>query len=219
MKLNDMEFVELLPVFMRKDTADIGLSKGIDKVIKMFTAYGRHLSVWPAIDDLTEDELDELAWELNVTWYERSADLETKRKIIKGSDEVKQNLGTGWAVGQVIAAYFGNGRIEEWFEYDGTPGYFKVVSSNPSITQENLNKFLRILEKVKRKSAHLEKVSIRLTARNHLRTGIGRHEAEIVSIRAKRGTIEGWENQQMAGAAVHESTTCAAEPSYEERSE
>jgi P2-related tail formation protein len=216
-KLKDMEFIELLPVFMRKDAANIGLSKGVDKVIKMFAAYGWHLSVWPAIDDLTEDELDELAWELNITWCERSADLEAKRKIIKGSDEVKRNLGTGWAVEQIISAYFGSGYIEEWFEYDGEPGHFKVFSSNPSITQENLNKFLRILEKVKRKSAHLETISIGLTGKNYLRTGIGCHDAEIVSIRVKRGSIEGWENQQMTGTAAHESTTCVAEPYYDER--
>ncbi len=219
MKLQNMEFIELLPRFMQDDAANVGLSRGIDAIVKMFAAYGKHLSTWAAIDELTEAELDELAWEKNVTWYEHSADIETKRKIIKDSDEVKKQLGTGWAVERVVRAYFGEGYIEEWFEYGGEPGRFKVVSSNPSITQDELDKFLRILERVKRKSAHLENVSIGLTGRGDVRMGIGRHESEKVTIRAKRGAIEGWRADQLAGIGAHESETWRIAPAHTERGE
>lgn len=179
MKLQDIEFIKLLPEFMRDDLTNIGLSKSIDNLIKYLAAYGPKFSIWTAIDILQEDELDKLAQDLNLTWYEKSADISIKRTLIRNSDEMKRNLGTGWAVEQIILAYFGNGHIDEWFEYDGTPGCFKVISSNPSVTQENLNKFLRILEKVKRKSAHLEKVDIRLTARNRLRTVAGKSTPNV----------------------------------------
>lgn len=214
MRLKDTELIKLLPEFMREDPANIGLARGLDEVIKMFVAYGEHLSIWTAIDDLTEPELDDLAWEFNITWYEYSADIETKRKILKNSSEVKRNLATGWAVEQVISTYFGEGHIEEWFEYGGEPGYFKVISSNPSITQENLNKFLRILEKVKRKSAHLEAICIGFSGKAYLYTGIGCRETEFITVRPKHGEINGWQNNLMAGSAAYEIEEWMIKPIY-----
>ncbi|MCB6992887.1 phage tail protein I [bacterium 210820-DFI.6.37] len=217
MKLKDIELIRLLPEFMRKDSANIGLAKGFDQIIKMYAKYGEHLSIWTAIDELTEAELDELAWEFNVTWYEYSSDLETKRKLIKNSTEVKRNLGTGWAVERVISTYFGEGRIEEWFEYGGRPGYFKVISSNPTITQENLDKFLRVLEKVKRKSAHLEGICVGLSGKNYLNVGIGCREAEVITIRPERGSVEGWENGLLMGAAARDTEKLMIRPVYTEK--
>lgn len=214
MNLNNIEVLKLLPQFMRGDPANIGLAKGLDKVFQMYAEYGEHLPIWTAIDELTEAELDELAWEFNITWYEYSADVETKRKIVKSSNEVKKNLATGWAVEQVVSTYFGEGHIEEWFEYGGEPGYFKVISSNPSITQENLNKFLRILEKVKRKSAHLESICIGFSGKCFLNMGIGHREAEFITVRPKRGEIEGWKNKLFTGAASHDVESWLIRPVY-----
>lgn len=183
MRLKDIEFLQLLPSFMREDPTVIGLSKGVDDIIKMFAGYGDNMSTWAAIDKLIEAELDELAWELNIQWYEPDSDIEIKRQIIKDSDLVQQRLGTKWAVERVISTYFGSGNILEWFEYDGVPGHFKVESTNPSVTNENLNKFLRILEKIKRKSAHLDEITISLSAQTNIHAGVAYHETRIETIR------------------------------------
>lgn len=184
MKLIDIEFLKLLPSFMRNDKAIIGMSKGVDEVVKMFARYADNMSTWAAIDELTEAELDELAWELNIQWYEPDSAIEIKRAIIKESDLVQQRLGTKWAVERVITTYFGSGNISEWFEYEGgEPGHFKIESTNPSVTNENLNKFLRILNKVKRASAHLDGIFIGLSADTHINAGVAYHETKIETIR------------------------------------
>lgn len=183
MKLKDIKMINLLPVFMRNDKANIGLAAGVDEIVKMFADYADNMSTWAAIDNMTEAELDELAWELNISWYEQGANIAIKRKLIKESDEIQCKLGTKWAVEQIITTYFGTGDISEWFEYGGEAGHFRVESSNPSVTNENLDKFLRILNKVKRKSSQLDGIVINLAGEMPLHMGIAYHEASFELIR------------------------------------
>lgn len=182
MRLNDIEFVKLLPKFMQNDAANIGIAKGIDIVIKIFDGFSGNLATWDAIKNMSDAELNELAWELNIAWYEPSASIEVKREIVKNSDRVQQKLGTKWAVENVIETYFGDGSMLEWFEYDGEPGHFKINSSNPSVTNENLTKFLRILSKVKRGSAQLDGIFINMLSQQNIYTGAACHITDKVTV-------------------------------------
>lgn len=177
MRLRNMEFERLLPQFMRGDLAVLGLSHGLDKIVRPESDRFKMLSTWDQIDNLSEEELDALSWELNTLWYDKDADIRVKRDLLKNSDKVYMHLGTKWAVENVISAVFGEGYIKEWFEYDGTPGYFRVYSTNPNITDSLLTKFMSILNKVKRHSSKLEGIFITLTGEMHLAAGWGFFEA------------------------------------------
>ena len=187
MKLSNIEFIRFLPQFMRDDPAVKGLAAAVDTIVRGITTANKKLSTWDCIDELTEAELDELAWELNIPWYESSASISIKREIIKNSDKVYAHLGTKWAVENVINTYFGDGKIEEWFEYDGSPGHFRVLSSNPSINNERLTEFLSLLQKVKRATAKLDGIILTLDAELLLSTGVAIHEvsAETYAIGAQ----------------------------------
>ena len=176
MKLQDLEFIRLLPQFMRDDSAVQGLAAALDSLIPKLAASVDLLSTWDRIDDLSEAELDELAWELNISWYNTGASLEVKRGLVKNSDRVHQHLGTKWAVENVINTYFGEGSVEEWFEYGGEPGRFRVITPNPSVNNEKLGEFLNILNKVKRASAKLDEIVITLSAELVLNAGVALHE-------------------------------------------
>lgn len=176
MKLSTLEFLRLLPAFMRGDLAIQGLAAGLDGIIPGLDASVNRLTTWDHIDELSENELDGLAWELNILWYDKSANLETKRQLVKDSDKVYQHLGTKWAVENVIQTYFGDGYIREWFEYNGEPGYFRIYSTNPTLTDERLTEFLNILDKVKRHSSKLEGIHITLTGRMPLSAGMAYRE-------------------------------------------
>lgn len=177
MKLSTLEFVRLLPAFMRGDLAVLGLSAGMDEIIPELSASIDLLTTWDHIDELSEDELDALAWELNILWYDKGANIDTKRDVIKNSDMVYRKLGTKWAVENVIQSYFGDGYIREWYEYEGNPGYFRVYSTNPTLTNERLTEFMNILNKVKRHSSKLEGIFITLTGEMHLAAGWGYFES------------------------------------------
>lgn len=176
MKLRDIEFIQLLPQFMRDDDAVKGLAAAIDNIIPGLSESVSRLSTWDHIDELPENELDALAWELNIQWYDTGADIAVKRELVQNSDNVYRHLGTKWAVENVINTYFGDGYIEEWFEYEGTPGHFRVYSTNPTLNNERLTEFLNILEKVKRASAKLDGIFITLTGQMNLSAGVALHE-------------------------------------------
>lgn len=176
MNLADLEFIRLLPQFMRDDDAVKGLAAGLDEIIPQLADSLSTLSTWDHIDQLSEAELDELAWELNIQWYDLGADIGVKRELIKNSDKVYRHLGTKWAVENVISTYFGEGYVQEWFEYGGEPGRFRVYSANPTITQERLTDFLNLLNKVKRASAKLDGIFITLACQMPLSAGVAFHE-------------------------------------------
>lgn len=187
MKLSTIDFIRLLPSFMRDDDAVKGLAKAVDQITTEVNAGINRLPAWDKISELSEAELDELAWELNVFWYNKNASIETKRDLILNADKVHQHLGTKWAVENVIESYFGEGYIQEWFEFGGDPGTFRVYSGNPTLNNERLNEFLSILEKVKRCSAHLDGVFITLSGDMRLSAGFGVAETshELYSIGVK----------------------------------
>ena len=187
MKLSNIEFLKLIPQFMRDDDAVRGFAAAIDEIIPGLAASIDKLSTWDHIDELSNAELDELAWELNIPWYDSTAALATKREVIKNSDNVYKHIGTKWAVENIIHTYFGDGYIMEWFEYDGEPGHFRVYSSNPSLNNERLTEFLALLNKTKRASAKLDGISITLDAELVLSTGVALHEVskETYAIGAK----------------------------------
>lgn len=176
MKLDSLEFLRLLPAFMRDDLAVQGLASAMDAIIPWLAGGTEKLTTWDRIGELSESELDDLAWELNIMWYDKSANIETKRDLIMNSDKVYRHLGTKWAVENVIQSYFGDGYVKEWKEYGGDPGYFRVYSTNPTLNNERLTEFLNILQKVKRHSAKLEAVIITLSGELNLAAGVAVRE-------------------------------------------
>ena len=172
MKLSTLDFIRLLPQWMREDPAVTGLATGVNEIIPQLANSIGRLPTWDQIDALSEEELDDLAWELNILWYDYGADISAKRDVVKNSDKVYQRLGTKWAVESVIASYFTDGHIEEWFEYNGEPGRFRIHSSDPTLTGEKLASFLNLLYKVKRASAKLERIQLDLESHGGIRYGV-----------------------------------------------
>lgn len=144
----------------------------------------RNLLIWPQIDVLPETLLDIIAGDMHIDWYDYDADIDIKRTIIKAGVAVHKRLGTLWAVQKVITDYFGAGEVREWDTYGGEPHHFKVVSGNAQMVGENLDRFTRMLEHVKRKSSWLDSVEIGMTAENMTYAGIAyaEHDVERVEI-------------------------------------
>ena len=172
LRLGDLEFVRLLPTWMRGDLADAALAQGVDEVMRDLAPQVAVLSVWDCLDQLPEDYLDELAWALDVRWYDSGADYETKVDLVRNSDIVHRKLGTVGAVESVVSSYFGAGRVMEWQDYDGQPHHFKVFTTDPSAVGENLPRFLDMLRKVKRLSSVFDGIMIGLTGEQTAQYGM-----------------------------------------------
>ena len=66
MKLQEAEILKLLPAWMRDDGSVKGLAEGTDEVTRALAARIKLMSRWNQIDQLDEQTLDEMAWELNI---------------------------------------------------------------------------------------------------------------------------------------------------------
>lgn len=149
MKLTDADILQLLPYFMRDDKANAALSRAINNLIQGPGSRVKQLRTWDKIGELDDLQLDELAWELNVDWYSSALPLDRKRETIRVSDQVQEKRGTKWAVEQLISAYFGSGVVQEWFEYEGSPYTFIVLTKNKNITDANFQEFNNVANAAK----------------------------------------------------------------------
>ena len=161
---------------MQEDGCVKALSESINTIFQPTSQDLKKLSDWDRIDSMTESELDELAWECNVTWYDKSAPIDTKRNLVKNSDKIFMTRATAAAVEEVIAAYFNGATMLEHWEAGCDPHHFKIECSDPSTYTDNLQLFLSTLEKVKRKSQWLESIVLLLMGEGNMYVGAGASE-------------------------------------------
>ncbi len=158
MKLSSLDFLKLLPGFMRDDPAVQGLAKAVEDILKAPAEKIPDARVWDRIEEMGEEQLDALAQELDIDWYDTGWDLETKRATVKSSDNIYSKRGTKWAVEQVIQDVFGGGYVTEWQEYGGKPFHFKVTTSYFLQDEETIARFRALVNKAKRCSAKMDTV-------------------------------------------------------------
>lgn len=176
MNTSNVDLVRLLPQFMREDGAAQGIGEVVSAFVREMSAAADLLAGWDKLEQLPEEQLDEIAFELNLSWYDKAATASIKQNLIRDGIYMHSKLGTKWAVENIINTYFGSGFVREWFEYGGEPGHFRAFSSNPDISEQRLNEFLSLLDKVKRASAHLDGVYISLVSKMQLNYGIAVHD-------------------------------------------
>ena len=152
---------QTVPPALRHDQRIVALARAVAEQLQNNAALIRqHAGLFYQIDELCETVLDMLAGDLHVDWYDYTDDLETKRNVIKNSVYVHRHLGTPAAIKRVLEDCFGDGMVEEWFDYGGEPYHFRVRSDSVEAVYANLDRFLELVDKVKRLGATLESVQV-----------------------------------------------------------
>ena len=177
MRLTDCTFKNLLPLFMRQEKDNLALANGLNEVIRYIGENITLCSDWGVIDRLPEEFLDELAWELDIEWYDRSADIEVKRSLVKNSDIVHSKYGTKAAIIKVVGDYYDDAVVTEWFEYGGEPGHFKVEVLSEDMHIVIPEEFIDLINKVKRQSAIFDSVDYTWTTYQTLYTGAAQYQS------------------------------------------
>lgn len=140
MNIQDVRMRDLVPVFMRDDATVRGLCAAADAMFAhMRTAI--YASWWRRyIENLESDQLDELAKQIGVLWYDDESDTDAKRKALKNHENVLAIAGTPEAVKNAVKDLFGEVDIVEWSDYDGAPYHFKLLV-NAKLTADNTSRF------------------------------------------------------------------------------
>lgn len=161
-KLYDSNITDILPEYLSGRAEVIALGYAISKATQRLIGYCHDTSVYAVIDSAPENVLDMLALELDTQYYDDTLSIDAKRTLIKNTLVWYMSSGTPAAVEELVAAVFGEGKVEEWYEYGDDPYYFKITT-NAEMTPEMNEKFSRIIKKVKNARSHIRAIDIHRT--------------------------------------------------------
>lgn len=169
----DVDFTRSLPPPLKNDKKMEALARTIAGALQE-TARKIHLNnIYTRINELPEEILDILAYDLHVDWFEFDYPIDTKRAMIRDSVNVHRRMGTLYAVKTVLQSLFPEIGVQEWFEYSGTPYTFRVTLdiSKTGMTIEQQKKIVRGVDMYKNARSHLD--DIKYTARSSGTVKIG----------------------------------------------
>lgn len=162
MDLSNINLLSLQTSFMRQDPTTQALCAALEPQFRKLADEVKACLIYAKVDELDNTALDELACEMHVDFYDANASLEQKRDLIKKSLIIHETKGTPYAVETLISALFGEGYVEEWFEYGGDPYTFRVLTNNAAVTNEKAQEFIKALNSVKNARSWLDSVIITL---------------------------------------------------------
>lgn len=189
-RFSDSEISRILPDYLKDSPEVEGISYAISRQMKRYVEHSKNIGVYAMLDSIPENMLDMLAVELDAPYYRQDMETDIKRSLIKGTLGWYARAGTPAAVGELVAAVFGEGEVKEWFEYGDKPYFFKVIT-NAFLTPDTFEKFSRMLEKVKNTRSHIRGIEIKRHTDMNIKVGVGyaavyRPEPIITKFRAEQ---------------------------------
>ena len=152
-----IDLTRALPPTLKNDEDMLSLARVIAGELQETGRLIRQNIIYPRIDELPENVLDILAYDLHVDWYDFDYPIEAKRGVIKDSVKVHKRLGTVYATLTALRSVYPNSEIEEWFDYGGEPFLFRVVIDvTKAKAPAEYFQIKRAIDAYKRLTAHME---------------------------------------------------------------
>jgi P2-related tail formation protein len=158
MRLKDVDIRRLIPDFMQEDPTVRAINAVIEPEIKKLVQETKRLPLYKDLDLLTEAELDALAAEIDIPWYNKDYSKSKKIELIQKSMRMLRKLGTPAVFSEILELIFGGCQLyEAGIDYDGLPYHFRVaVNNGENLTGVNFDRLMYILKKIKRASCWLD---------------------------------------------------------------
>ena len=158
--LRDARLTDAIPAALAAQPWAQAIAYAEWKMRCLLLDYAQESQIYTALDSCPEYVLDTLAVSWKVDWYNTSYPETVKRSIIKNSMAVRRYMGTAWSTKKALGDVWPDSDIEEWFEYGGEPGRFRVVCnvSDQTVTADVETIHNNVLL-YKRESAHLDNIS------------------------------------------------------------
>lgn len=160
MKLNETEISKILPSSLQADKNVVYASKAATDSINKVTTETVNELIMSRIDELPEPVVNSLAWQLHVDTYSEDMDISQKRELVKNAIKDHKYKGTSWAVKSVVEVLLNYAKVEEWFEYKGSPYHFRVNGSDgPIVNGESLQSLVTAINEAKNVRSKLDGIS------------------------------------------------------------
>lgn len=145
-------------------------SLAFDKLFSRYQDLDTNALLIYIFDSVNESALIHLAEQFHITGKEGWINCKTteeKRNLIKNSLNLHRFKGTKYALIRVLDILGLNGEVEEWFEYDGNPYYFKVSLTSFNFSSDNtlLNNLIDLINEYKNVRSHLESIELNIASK------------------------------------------------------
>lgn len=125
--------------------------------------------------------LPHLALDLDVSIL--GLDEDEARAYLVNAREIKRLTGSVWAVNKAASSVFGeNIKVQPWNQVGTVPGTFKIevdVTEQKSVTEENLNKTIRLIDAAKPESRHLAGITVNMKNNGAYKTNAVTTSSEV----------------------------------------
>ena len=154
------DYSECLPEALKKDPKMVALANATAAALLDTSGIMNSVLIYSRFDELPEELVDILAYDLHVDWYDYNYPLEAKRDLVKNSVKVHKKMGTKYAIETALGSLFPESEVEEWFQYEGEPGHFHIILdvTNQKITADYAA-IIRAVKMYKRLSAHMDELT------------------------------------------------------------
>lgn len=180
--IQTVRLIDLVPPNLRSDPKVAAAAEALDSQLQAVSQAIPRAAILHNIDTLPEAWVDELAWQWRAPFYDPSLDIDQKRELVKKALGWHRRKGTPSAVEELVSVVFGSGEVQEWFEYGGEPGYFKVRTSDPTATTSRAEEFLVAINSVKNARSWLETIEITTEGTMDLYFGVALHMGDHIIV-------------------------------------
>ena len=115
-------------------------------------------------EKMPEWALDEYAYGHGMAWYDRTADIEVKRRWVMEAYTMRYCIGTKDAIRHLLLGFYDSCDVEENWEYGGKPYHFRVMVSG-AWDQRGDAWTRKVLDATKNLRSVLDELSVGSTAR------------------------------------------------------
>ena len=156
----NVSLLDIMPQSLLSDPFVVAMARSIDPELQGISAEIIKCILLPRIDELPGEVVDVLAWQFHADFYRPNLPIAIKRQILKNSLKWQRTKGTPAVVEDLLITIFEDRvRLVEWFDYNASPYFFKVVADNsPSFTE--VANFFKLIATVKNSRSWLDKVHV-----------------------------------------------------------
>lgn len=158
-KIYDVSLFDFIPFNFKDDKETVYIIETIDYLLKeRFIKKIPEVILLDRVDRLEEWKINELFSEFHVDYYNKNVSVEQKRELIKTSLLTHRTKGTPFALKIITDILFKNGKVMEWFDYEGEPYRFKISTQSDLKNQDDYEQTIQAIEIYKNARSWLESI-------------------------------------------------------------
>lgn len=162
--IQEVSLTAILPEPLLQDPKIRAAAEALDVELQRLSADARLVLHLPRLDELPHEVLDLLANQFHVDFFEPTEmSLEIKRSLIRSSIYEHRIKGTRGAVERLLNKITSGATVEEWFQYNGRPFFFRVNIKGLRDYGDEGETFMRMIGATKNERSWLDDILFDLT--------------------------------------------------------